>query len=599
MLNKQLGKKVFALLLTFVMTLSMTGYTFVEAFAETEGTTVEETGSNENGEAAGNTGGENDLTGASGGTDLLTNNAETGNGDKPESTIPEKEPVQEPAQTPETVQDETPTTATAIELAQITVRASRDGKFVTAMWTKVENASYYMVYLNDETEGVKVPVSEKCKYIFNLDSLANNTDVQTVKVEAYREKAAEPAPAGEGTEGGENEGTNDPAPAEPQYEKFAEGIAQDIDSVIVRTLSGTPGVPANYMNQNLRTMIGEGNGGYAVAQGSATDGTYAYHVLASSVTQNGRIIKVNLSNPADYKAGPVINLHHANGMTYDSKRGLLVACGYGGYRHQLTYINPDTLQIESQPTLKYTYAKNFSGMATNAENNGIAAIAYVPKYDVYVARSRGKVDGVPNSTRSAVNNIWVFDAESLEAIGHIFTRITSDYPETYQSMDADERYVYFLLSPGDGQKKNIILALDWNSENLLPVVNGDAEYVDHMWYCNNNGTGRPDAVIQIPVGRESEGLFHTTDSNGNSHFYVTEYYGRNHYTTKVVTEHYKVKWKKVTKKVKWKRVKRKGKWKWKYKKKKVWKYKTKTRKVTKSVKDYWARDDYVYDLGVF
>ena len=595
MLNKQLGKKVFALLLTFVMTLSMTGYTFVEAFAETEGTTVEETGSNENGEAAGNTGGENDLTGASGGTDLLTNNAETGNGDNPEGTTPEQEPVQEPVKAPEVGQEETG--ATAIELAQIEVRASRDGNFVTVMWTKVENASYYMVYLNDEAEGVKVSATEKRKYIFNL----GNTDasVQTVRVEAYREKEVEPTPAGEGNEGGENEGTNDPAPAEVQYEKYAEGIVQDIDSVIVRTLSGTPGVPANYMNQSLRAMIGESNGGYAVAQGSATDGTYAYHVMASSVTQNGRIIKINLSNPADYKAGPVINLHHANGMTYDSKRGLLVACGYGGYRHQLTYINPDTLQIESQPTLKYTYAKNFSGMAANAENNGIAAIAYVPKYDVYVARSRGKVDGVPNSTGSAKNNIWVFDAESLEAIGHIFTKVSSAYPETYQSMDADERYVYFLLSPGDGQKKNIILALDWNSENLLPVINGDADFVDHMWYCNNDGTGKPDAVIQIPVGRESEGLFHTTDSNGNSHFYVTEYYGRNHYTTKVVTEHYKVKWKKVTKKVKWKRVKRKGKWKWKYKKKKVWKYKTKTRKVTKSVKDYWARDDYVYDLGVF
>ena len=35
------------------------------------------------------------------------------------------------------------------------------------------------------------------------------------------------------------------------------------------------------------------------------------------------------------------------------------------------------------------------------------------------------------------------------------------------------------------------------------------------------------------------------------------------------------------------------------KSKKVWKYKTKKKKVRKTVKDYWARDDYVYDLGVF
>ena len=98
-------------------------------------------------------------------------------------------------------------------------------------------------------------------------------------------------------------------------------------------------------------------------------------------------------------------------------------------------------------------------------------------------------------------------------------------------MDADEKYVYFLLSPGSGQSRNIILALDWNSENLIPVVNGDTEYVDHMWKCNNDGSGRPDAVINIPVGHESEGLFHLTNSDGTSHFYLSEYYGRDHYRT--------------------------------------------------------------------
>lgn len=576
MTTKDIIKRISTLMLTLMLTLSLAGGAFVEAFAEgSEGTLSNEELEEEEG-VLGEEGGQQEVT----------------------------VPAQEPASDPETAQgsESDPDQAkdaepSEVQYDSITVRASRDGSFITAMWKKLDNAAYYMVYLNDETEGAKVSASEKSRYTFDL----GDTDlaVQKVRVEAYREKADDPAQTGEG---GDNEGTNDPAPAEPQYEKFAEGTAAEISAIIRGGLSSFTSQAA-YMNQNLRTMLGEPNSGYAVAQGSATDGTYAYHVMASSETQNGRIIKVNLSNPADYKTGPVINLHHANGMTYDSKRGLLVAVGYGAYRQQLTYIDPDTLQIESQPTLKYNNITKdgggISGMPVNAQNNGIAAIAYVKEYDVYVARSRGKVDGYPETTSSAANDIWVFDADTLEALGFVRTKVTSAYNGTYQSMDADDKYVYFLASPGGNVNNNIILCLDWNSENLIPVRNGDADYVDEMWYCNNDGSGKPDAVITVPVGKESEGVFHTTDSNGKSHFYVTEYYGRNHYKTVTVTEKYKVKWKKVTKKVKWKKVKRKGKWKWKYKKKKVWKYKTKTRKVTKTVKDYWARDDYVYDLGVF
>ena len=96
------------------------------------------------------------------------------------------------------------------------------------------------------------------------------------------------------------------------------------------------------------------------------------------------------------------------------------------------------------------------------------------------------------------------------------------------------------------------------------------------------------------------------DDNGNvrNHFYVSEYKGVQKYKTLTKKVKYKAKWKKVRKKVKWKKVrikkgKNKGKYKWKYKKKKVWKYKWKYKKVKYKVKDYKARDVYVYDLGEF
>ena len=603
-----LKKRIAAILLTIVMGLSMTGYTFVEAFAEDgEQTGAEATMDGEEAPEAGAP----DGNGTDGQTDADIQPEGDGQTDADTVDVEGSLDIEDPDAVPaedideesldelieESEDDLMLLESQSSDLVEIKVRASRDGAFVTAMWTRVKDASYYMVYLNDDKSGYKVDAGDKCKYIF--PPVSADTVVQTVKVEAYREKAAKEPASGGTAETGE---TAAPAPAGPEYEKFAEGSALTIDAVTIRTLPKNLNTGVNYMGLNLRTLLGEPNGGYAVAQGAATDGKYAYYVMASSSNQKGRILKINLTNKSDRKAGPEIGLHHANGMTYDSKRNVLVAVGYGENRHQLTFIDPVTLKITKQTKVKYSYAGKISGMANNAENNGIAAIAYVPKYDVYVARSRGKVSGYSNTTGSANNNIWVFDANTLEAVGHIFTRITTRYPETYQSMDADERYVYFLLSPGGKQKKNIILALDWNSENLLPVVNGDAKYVDHMWYCNNDGTGMEDAVITIPVSNESEGLFHTTDSNGNEHFYASVYYGRWRYKTVYQTKKYKVKWKKVrqwyNKKTKKWTTKKPAK-KYRGKKRKVWKYKTKKKKVRKTVKDYWARDDYVYDLGVF
>ena len=586
MTKKELAKRLFALVLTFMMTLSMTGYDFVEAFAETgEVTTVEENeGTLDETE---NAGGE---TGVQTGTENAAGDS-TGN---TENTVTPEEPAKEAETVPET-SAEPAEPAAEVQLAEITVKASKDENFVSVFWQKVDGAAYYMVSLAEDKNGIleaqeqKVEAGKECKWVFRSDKGG------TVKVEAYRVKANT----------GDKAGTADgETAAAPEYEKFAEGTATDIDEISRPKLSDRS-TQAAYTGHSLRELIGEPNSGYAVAQGAATDGTYAYYMLASSTTQMGRVLKIRLSDGAVVGRGPVIAIHHANGMTYDSKRKKLVAVGYGAYRHNLSIINPDTLQLEDNKTLGYKNADKFSGMPSGAQNNGIAAISYIPKYDVYVARSRGKVSGHPETTGSANNNIWVFNAEpdkdtgNLEAIGHIYTKVTGAYPETYQAMDADEKYVYFLLSPGSGQRRNIILALDWNSENLQPVLNGDAEFVDYMWKCNNDGSGRPDAVINIPVGHESEGLFHITNSDGTSHFYLSEYYGRDHYRTVYKTVKYKVKWKKVKKRVKWKRVKRKGKWKWKYKKKKVWKYKTKKKKAWVTERDYWARDNYVYDLGSF
>ena len=287
-------------------------------------------------------------------------------------------------------------------------------------------------------------------------------------------------------------------------------------------------ISAASLGINLRTMIGEPNAGYAVAQGAATDGTYAYYMMVKSSNQTGRVVKTTLDGRL-VKEGPVIGIHHSNGMTYNSKTHELVSVGYDQWRQELSFIDPETLELKYQKNVSYPYS--FKGLPSEAAyQNGLAGIAYVAKYNVYLARSRGYCSYDKTGTDKTIHNIWVFDADSLKAIGHInTTTVAANYPRVWQSMDADEKYVYYLVSPGSGQPHNVVICLDWNAEKLDPVLNGEKAYVEDMWYCNDDGSGKPDAVMTLSISKESEGLFHTTsvDENGNvsNHFYVSEYKG--------------------------------------------------------------------------
>ena len=320
--------------------------------------------------------------------------------------------------------------------------------------------------------------------------------------------------------------------------------------------------PKRKLKGNLTSMIKEGNSGYAVVQGGCTDGTYAYYLMVSSKTQKGRVLKVKLSNNKVAARSKVLKTWHGNGMAYDSKRKRLVVIARDKRKQELTVVDAKSLKIIRQGNVRYNHYKGAGedSFSKKHQTQGLAAIAYVAKYDCYIALER------------TYHNLLIFNPDSFEAIGMVRTNLGSKYPGTFQAMDADDKYVYLLLSKykknGKTQPYNLIVTLDWNSEKLLPVVNAckskDLRYVKKAWNCKNDGSGKPDAVIRVTTSYEAENIFHTTDKNGNEHFYLSEYYGHNVYKT-------------VTK-----RVRVRGRW----KKKKVKKL------------QYYKRDNYVYDLGV-
>ena len=337
----------------------------------------------------------------------------------------------------------------------------------------------------------RIEIKEKVISIFLIVTMALTTigygALEVFAVEPEDTEITEPQQNEDEIKEGEDEG--DQGEEESQDEETdEEDQDEEGDEIITfsekefRKLSRSKTAKAKKLNTNLRKKLGERYNGYTVTQGACTDGKYAYYMMVSKYNQKGRVLKVKLSNQKLVKRGPVIDIHHANGMTYDSKRDRLLAVGYGKWRNKLFIIDPKSLTLVSEKKVKYPY--DIKGVTEASKKNGLGAIAYVQRYDVFVARSRGS--GKTTGDASFKNDIWVINAENLKVIGHIYTKVTGKYPSLYQSMDADERYVYFLLSPGYGQRKNIILALDWNSEHLLPVVNGEKKFVEYTWNCNNN-----------------------------------------------------------------------------------------------------------------
>ena len=295
----------------------------------------------------------------------------------------------------------------------------------------------------------------------------------------------------------------------------AEGTESDkitFDDKSLRKLKSRT-VKAKNLKINLRAMIKERPDHYSVVQGGCTDGKYAYYLMVSSKTQKGRVLKVRMGSNKVVKRGPVVDVHHGNGMTYDSKRHRLVVIGRESRRLEVVTIDADSLKLKSKKKANYKYAGKWK-VGKELGYYGLAAIAYVEKYDCFLSLQR------------ITHDILVLD-HNFKVIGFIKTKITAKYPGTYQAMDADEKYVYLLLSPYQfnyrKQPNNIILALDWNSERLLPYVNGSSKKFAKKWSCNNNHSGKPDAVLKLKTSYEAENIYHTTDKKGREHFYLSEY----------------------------------------------------------------------------
>ena len=208
--------------------------------------------------------------------------------------------------------------------------------------------------------------------------------------------------------------------------------------------------------------------GFTAAQGAASDGTYFYNVLKKKEgnVETDIIVKSMVSDFSQVKVSEEMPLDHANDMTYDSKRNLLVIPNMLG--KIITRIDPETLTVHS---------------TVDAPLPGTPwAIAYNASRDCYVIAAGGRL---------CITNENFVPRTS-------FPTVSSSKKQVGQGMDADDNFIYMPLSPSSesgGNKYNVIMVYDWDGNFVREIpleVTIETETILHYentYYMNFNVGG--------------------------------------------------------------------------------------------------------------
>ncbi|MBQ7320761.1 MAG: hypothetical protein IJW99_01565 [Clostridia bacterium] len=208
--------------------------------------------------------------------------------------------------------------------------------------------------------------------------------------------------------------------------------------------------------------------GFTAAQGAATDGTYFYNVLKKKEgnVETDILVKSKVSDFSEVAVSAEMPLDHANDMTYDSKRNLLVIPNMLG--KIITRIDPETLTVVSE---------------VDAPLPGTPwAIAYNATRDCYVVAAGGR--------------LCITDENFVPKTS--FPTVSSSKKQVGQGMDADDEFIYMPLSPDSsegGNKYNVIMVYDWNGNFVREVpleLTIETETILHFedeYYMNFNISG--------------------------------------------------------------------------------------------------------------
>lgn len=190
-------------------------------------------------------------------------------------------------------------------------------------------------------------------------------------------------------------------------------------------------------------------GQYSISQGAASDGTYVYIALRNSDDTGAVIVKYRLDDGSFVAKSPVLQLGHANDMTYNTAKNILVVAHGQKQGKILTLVNPETLEFMEDVNIE----------------KGAGAITYNPATNAYAISQGGK-------------SLHMLDKDLGYVTSYERTKLDG---YTAQGMGSDEGYIYFPMS-GSGQ--NILDTFDWEGNRITQIILPTPHESESLFYVN-------------------------------------------------------------------------------------------------------------------
>ena len=204
-----------------------------------------------------------------------------------------------------------------------------------------------------------------------------------------------------------------------------------------------------------RVAAGESLYGYDTLQGACANGGYAYMTLYNRNVESCKIVKVSLSSMDVVKVSEPLPVYHANCLTYNTRRNLLLAtcCQIQGKR--AVFIDPVSLTAVGYKDIRLTKRVKKLPKSVRRKYKGFTAIAYNEQRDCYVGRLRGN------------NNVIIFDGD-LNPVKYVKLK-GKKTSLLNQGMDSYGGYIYDVRS-FKGKKKYSLVTVHTMSGKYVGQV---------------------------------------------------------------------------------------------------------------------------------
>ncbi|MGI6535672.1 MAG: fibronectin type III domain-containing protein [Eggerthellaceae bacterium] len=206
----------------------------------------------------------------------------------------------------------------------------------------------------------------------------------------------------------------------------------------------------------IRTAARQKVYGYDTLQGSCSDGTFGYFALYNRTKENCKIVKVRLADGTVAKVSGVLDVAHANDLTYNPDDRIIVATRCTTNKERFTAIDPDALDVVG------TFAPSLDAQALGISEKkrariaGFSSIAYCSARQQYAVVTKGCRD------------LLILD-RSFEPVR--FMDIPHEENCNYQGIEVTDSYISLCLSAtGKGQTR--IMTYTWDGASIGAVTPG-------------------------------------------------------------------------------------------------------------------------------